>query len=140
MRHTDLHAKSRILSLRIHQQNTNKSLIAQREMLTNIPLDSTDIIVIQEPYIDRCHNTRANQYWQTIYPKNRYIDSTPKNCSLILINRRISTDSWTEITLDSSDITALQMKMLAGDFLIFNIYNNIGNTNSLKTVQNYLRE
>jgi len=43
--------------------------------------------------------------------------------SLILVNKRIATDTWSQIDLSSSDITVIQLQMERGRVLIINMYN-----------------
>jgi len=43
--------------------------------------------------------------------------------SLILVNKRIVTDTWSQIDLGSSDITVVQLQTEIGKVLIINMYN-----------------
>ena len=67
-----------------------------------------DISAVQEPYLDHCHNSQATHNWYMIYPKVDYTDPAC-TCSLILVNKRIVTDTWSQIDLGSSDVTAIQL-------------------------------
>ncbi|KAI0310473.1 hypothetical protein OF83DRAFT_1070482, partial [Amylostereum chailletii] len=55
-------------SLRIWQQNLNRSNNAQQAMLETVADENIDIICIQEPYIDFRQQSRANSQWFTVYP------------------------------------------------------------------------
>ncbi|KIK34351.1 hypothetical protein CY34DRAFT_98177, partial [Suillus luteus UH-Slu-Lm8-n1] len=55
-------------TLRIWQQNLNKSLTAQASLLNNKSASDWDIMVIQEPYINSLRNTNANHTWHVLYP------------------------------------------------------------------------
>jgi len=45
--------------LLICQQNVNKSLVAQGDLLNQLNPDNCNIAAIQEPYLDANHNSRA---------------------------------------------------------------------------------
>src|SRR6266850_74024 len=91
------------LGLRIRQQNMNKSLIAQADMLHRLDPQKFDIIAIQEPYLDQFHNTCANQHWYTVYLREHYVEPRGTR-SVILMSRRILADAWTQVEISSSDI------------------------------------
>jgi hypothetical protein len=69
----------------IRQQNTNKSLLSQLDLLESLKRDDYDVCAIQEPYIDFNGKSRANHQWTTVYPDTHHShpDSTR---SLLLIN------------------------------------------------------
>jgi len=78
-------------------------------MLHILDPDEYDIATIQEPYLDHTHNSRASPNWYSLYPKEHY--AKPEDTrSLLLINRRIQTNNWTQIDFASSDMTAVQMQ------------------------------
>jgi len=78
--------------IKIRQQNLNKSLTAQSDMLHTLDPDVYDIAAIQEPYLDHTHNSRASPNWYTLYPKEHYA-KPDRTQSLLLINRRIPTNN-----------------------------------------------
>jgi len=45
--------------------------------------------------------------------------------SIILVNKRIATDAWSQVDISSSDVTALVIKMGRGKVLLANVYNDI---------------
>jgi len=57
--------------IRFWQQNVNKSLISQLDLLNNIDPKQFDFVFIQEPHIDFLNLTRANHYWTVVYPMSR---------------------------------------------------------------------
>jgi hypothetical protein len=134
------HPNRNPLILRIWQQNLNKSLLAQLDALSSI--ESYDILAFQEPHIDFLGNSRANSHFTPIYPSNHNNtgNNKTKTRSLILINKRLSSDAWTRIDLDSSDVTAVQIKGEHINISIFNIYNDCKHNNSLKVVKKHMRE
>ncbi|KIM50628.1 hypothetical protein SCLCIDRAFT_145010, partial [Scleroderma citrinum Foug A] len=54
--------------VRFWQQNLNKLLIAQLDLLNQVDPKNTDFIFIQEPHIDFLNLTRANHHWTVVYP------------------------------------------------------------------------
>jgi hypothetical protein len=64
--------------LRIWQQNPNKSLEAQTDLLHSLDLNTYDIAMLQEPYVDWLRHTRANTHWTPIYPLNHLVDNNYK--------------------------------------------------------------
>ncbi|KIM63357.1 hypothetical protein SCLCIDRAFT_55368, partial [Scleroderma citrinum Foug A] len=50
------------------QQNVNKSLMSQLDLLNNTDPKLIDFIFIQEPHIDFLNLTRANYHWTVVYP------------------------------------------------------------------------
>ncbi|KAJ3858818.1 hypothetical protein EV359DRAFT_51748, partial [Lentinula novae-zelandiae] len=85
-----------------------------------------DIYAIQEPYIDSKGRTRALPHLRVIYPTGHteYFGNAnrPKSRSIIMISTHIPTDNWTQIDIDSPDITAIQITTGIGIIRIFNIY------------------
>jgi len=69
---------SRDQYLTIHQQNINRSLIAQSNFLHQLDPDVYDFAAIQEPYLDSNHNSCVTHHWYTVYPKEHYVTITDK--------------------------------------------------------------
>ncbi|OCH84246.1 hypothetical protein OBBRIDRAFT_696016, partial [Obba rivulosa] len=80
-----------------------------------------DLIFIQEPYIDFNKLTRATSHWHVIYPCSHH-DNSAHTRSVILVNKRIPTNNWSDIELTSPDITGLTIKTQQGNFHLFNVY------------------
>ena len=118
------HPTSQKRRLRIWQQNTNRSLIAQLDLLHSITPSLYSVVAIQEPHIDFLGNSRATSHWHAIYlPKHR--DDPKSTCSLLLISKRlITTNAWTQIPIDSPDITAVKLDSDIGAIHLYNIYND----------------
>ena len=92
--------------LHIWQQNLNRSLEGQLDLLNSLKADHYNIVAIQEPHIDFLGQTQANLHWTVIYPKQHLLN--PKNTRLvILINQRISTNNWEDINIASYDVTSV---------------------------------
>ena len=125
--------------LQIRQQNVNKSLISQLDLLQSIKRDDYNICVIQEPYIDFRGKTRANRQWSVIYPSTHqeHPDSTR---SVILINANLVTDAWKQIHFQHPDITAIEIQGHLGTLRIINIYNDGDNNNALMHISTFMRD
>src|SRR5882724_3205860 len=125
--------------LLIHQQNMNKSLVAQGDLLNQLNPDNYDIAAIQEPYLDANHNSRAMHNWYMIYPKEHYI--TP-SCtrSIILVNKWIATNAWVQVDLGSPDITAVSIKTGRGRVLLINLYNDNEQQQGLRQTERFCQE
>jgi len=72
--------------LTIRQQNINKSLITQSDLLHQLDPEIYNFATIQEPYLDRNHNSRENHHWFTVYPKEHYTNPS-KTRYIMLVNR-----------------------------------------------------
>ena len=110
-------------NLLIHQQNVNKSLMAQKDFLHQLDPDTYNFVAIQELYLDSNHNSCATRHWYTIYPKEHYI--MPSWTRLILlVNRQIATDAWHQVDIGSPDVTAILIYTGKGKVLLVNMYND----------------
>jgi len=114
---------SRNTQFSIQQQNINKSLVTQSDLLHQLNLVTFNICAIQEPYLDHLHNSCTTPHWFTVYPKEHYTNPG-KTQSLLLVNRRIATDAWSQVDFGSSDITSVQVHTTVGKILIVNMYSN----------------
>ena len=107
----------------IHQQNVNKSLTVQNDFLHQLDPNTYDFTAIQEPYLDSNHNSCATHHWYTIYPKEHYVMPL-RTRSILLVNRWIVTDTWHQVDIGSSDVTAIMIYTGKGKVLLVNMYNN----------------
>jgi len=107
-------------------------------MLQLLDPDEYDIAAIQEPYLNHNHNSCASHNWFTLYPKEHY--AIPQNTrSIMLINKRILTNKWSQINLTSSDVTAIQMQTPSGPVILINMYNDARNSEGVWKVMQYLQ-
>src|SRR5882762_4587870 len=125
-------------TIRIWQQNINRSLEGQLDLLQSLKADKYDIVALQEPHIDFLGRTRANPYWTVIYPKN-HLANPEKTRAVILINRNISTNIWDEIPMTSMDVTGVRIHGVFGAICLLNIYNDCGNNESIDAVGEFMR-
>ena len=125
--------------LRIWQQNLNRSLKAHLDLLHSQPPLHYNIIAIQEPHIDFLGNSHANPYWYSIYPP-KHLDNPKATRSLLLVSKHLTTtNAWTQIPIDSPDITALRINSGVGPINIYNIYNDGTHHNNLNCLSEHLR-
>ena len=124
--------------LTIRQQNVNKSLLSQLDLLESLRRDDYDICIIQEPHIDFKGNSRPNRQWSTLYP-NTHQKHPEKTRSIILVNTNLHTDTWKQIDFQHPYITAVELRGAFGTLQIFNIYNDCNNNSSLTHLSNYMR-
>jgi hypothetical protein len=69
--------------IKIWQQNTNRSLLAQLDLLNNTDPVSIDIVAIQEPHIDFRKVTQANSQWYIAKPTRFYTDGPEGTRSML---------------------------------------------------------
>ena len=117
--------------LRIWQQNVHKSKTAQDYVLNTANPENWDVIALQEPWIDKYGNSRGSQYWRVVYPANFYVEGRARVRSILLINTNLSTDCYSPLPIQHSDITAVRFKGENGYLSLFNIYNEITNNDTL---------
>lgn len=118
--------------LRIWQQNVNRSLTAQLDLINNLYPDYFDIITLQEPYFDALCNSHGLQQWIAVYPPDHQNPQCPTPCSFILVNTHITLKSWELLVVPSPDITAICLKTGAYTLLIYNVYNTQDHDNTLR--------
>ena len=73
-----------------------------------------------------------------VYPANFYNDGRSRIQSILLINTNLSTNCYTILPLMHSNITAVRFKGTNGFLLIFNIYNEITNNDTLTCLDLFL--
>ena len=109
--------------LKIWQQNVNKSRTCQHDIISSgrLAREGVDIVALQEPAINKFGGTVASREWTSILPST-HSTNPDKTRSLILIRSDIITDCWSQIDIDSGDITAVLLKGNWGTLMIFNAY------------------
>ena len=112
-----------ISNLKIWQQNVNKSQACQHDLISSgrLAKEGVDMIAIQEPAINSFGGTVTARDWTVIYPVTHGSDPS-KTRSLILIRSNIVTDCWSQVEIDTGDVTAVLMKGSWGTIAIFNAY------------------
>jgi hypothetical protein len=125
--------------MQIRQQNVNKSLISQIDLLQSLRRDKYDVCIIQEPYIDFRGKTRANRQGTTVYP-NTHQEHPDKTRSIILVNTDLLTDNRKQIHFQYPNITAIEITGDFGTLQIINVYNDGDNNDTLKHISTYMRD
>ncbi|KAJ6467339.1 hypothetical protein C8R45DRAFT_838515 [Mycena sanguinolenta] len=123
----------------VWQQNLNNSLWAQLDMLHSLKPDRYDIVLIQEPYVDFQNRSHTNLQFTAVYP-TLHAARPGLLRSLILVNTNIPSHSWTQIPLNSSDLTGIE---LTGEFRtirLINVYNDCDQNQALEVLSQYLRD
>jgi hypothetical protein len=118
--------------------NGNKSNDSQTDFLINrINPNKYDLVMIQEPYFDHRKDSRVSSKWIAIYPL-KHIDNPSCTRSMILVNAKISSNSWVALAVVCPDITGIQITGQWGTVRIFNIYNDQAHSCNLTTLKRYL--
>jgi len=111
-------------SLRIWQENLNKSATAQHCILSGpFTAKEWDVIAIQEPVIDDLGNTKATPDWNVIYPSYKYTHQS-RTRAVTLVHKRINTNNWRQIPFPSADVVIVQITGIYGHVTIINIYDD----------------
>lgn len=122
--------------LRIWQQNCNKSIYAQADVQRSLDTGDFNLAVIQEPYMDFLDLTRTTAGWRVIYPHRHRLE--PKRTrSVILVGTSLSTNNWTKLDVDSSDVSAIEIRGDFGHLHIFNIYCDGASDHALDAIEHF---
>jgi hypothetical protein len=123
-------------TLTIWQQNVNKSNICQHDLISSARLAKRgiDVIALQEPSINSFGTTVASRDWIPIYPTTH--SATPnKTRSILLIRSNILTENWRQVDFPSGDVTVVQLNGNGGKTLIYNIYNDCNNNDTVQQLE-----
>lgn len=108
--------------IKIWQQNTRRSLDAQLALLNSLE-NNFDIVCIQEPHFDYLNISRATRVWHSVY-SSTLTNSEDRPHALTLIHKRLSTNSWSQIHVDSHDVVAVNITDGTRSLAIYNMYND----------------
>lgn len=117
--------------LRILQQNLNKSGRAQLDLLNDPFIADYDILALQEPHLTFLGLTTSTPNWHVVYPTAHGTDGEGRSRSVILVNSRLATGSWTAIPIRHSDITAISIRSEDTTLHLFNLYVDGGHNTAL---------
>ena len=124
--------------LKIWQQNLNKLEKVQFDLINSSIHRDWDLLLLQEPYIDKLGNTKATSKWHTLYPSSHLTNSTT-NRSVVLVNAALDTNAWAQVPFeDSNDVTVIRFHLPQGQLTLFNIYNDCTHSNTLRALCQYL--
>lgn len=127
--------EEQISRLTITQINTCK---LDTSMHNYLPCDKgrSHIIAFQKPSIDFQGMTRALSHYTTIYPTNHFKDSKENRTrSVIMISAKIPSGSWTQIPINSPNVTAVELKGDIGTIRLFNIYNDGNHDKAINSIK-----
>ncbi|KAJ6495891.1 hypothetical protein DFH09DRAFT_946114, partial [Mycena vulgaris] len=116
--------------LRIWQQNLNRSLAAQLDMLQSLNPNKYDIALMQEPTMDQRNRSRTNLRFHAVYPTH-HATAPNSTRSLILVNTHLPSSSWSPIPLDSGNLTGIELHLPSGIIRIINVYNDCNHNAAL---------
>ncbi|CDO73964.1 hypothetical protein BN946_scf185043.g12 [Trametes cinnabarina] len=77
---------------------------------------------LQEPYLSFLGLSTATPNWRVVYPTPHGTHGVSRSRSLILINKRLSTNAWTPIPLPHPDVTAVTIRTGDTAVHLFNLY------------------
>jgi hypothetical protein len=95
--------------------------------------------MLQEPYFDHKKDSRVSSKWIAIYPLE-HINNPSRTRSMILVNAKISTNTWTALSINCPDITAIRISGPWGILRIFNVYNDIAHSRNTDALNKFLME
>ncbi|KAJ7649309.1 hypothetical protein B0H17DRAFT_958470, partial [Mycena rosella] len=116
--------------LAIWQQNLDRGLDNQQILLETMGRDRYHFAALQEPYIGRNRETRANTWWTAVYPSG-HKTSNERERAVMLVNRSLSTNAWSQIHIPCPDVVGIELRGDFGTLRVINIYNDGGHDESL---------
>lgn len=123
--------------LTISQINTNKSDTSTHDFLHG-EKGKSHILALQEPSVDFQGMTRALPNYTTVYPTNHFRNfKENRTRSITMVSTRIPTGSWTQIPIESPDVTAIQMTGTFGTIRLFNIYSDGHHDDAINTIKKW---
>ncbi|KAI9063849.1 hypothetical protein FKP32DRAFT_1550221, partial [Trametes sanguinea] len=81
-----------------------------------------DVLALQEPYLTFLGLTAATPHWRVVYPTPHGGDGARRSRSLLLVNKRLSTNAWNPIPVPHSDITAITIRTGGTAVHLVNLY------------------
>lgn len=129
------------ITLKIWQQNVNKSSTCQHDLISSARLakEGIDIVALQEPCINYYGSTVTTKDWTIVYPTTHALEPT-KTRSLILIRANIRTDSWKQIDISTGDVTAVKITGDWGTLTLCNVYNDCTHDQTLEVLSKLHRQ
>jgi len=86
----------------IWQQNLNKSKKAQFDLINSPIHKDWDVMLLQEPYIDKYGNTKATSKWHMVYPTDHLTDLAT-NRAVMLVNTALDSNAWMQVPFAGSN-------------------------------------
>ncbi|KAG1729343.1 uncharacterized protein EDB91DRAFT_1060070, partial [Suillus paluster] len=118
---------------KIWQQNLRKSMNTSENMLKNLDPETYNLACIQEPYLHPINLANASNlrcHWDVLYPLNHHTNPE-RSQTIILINKRISKNTWHIVPINSLNIMAIDLTGAFSKVHVYNIYNPCDHNNML---------
>ncbi|RPD60339.1 hypothetical protein L226DRAFT_448609, partial [Lentinus tigrinus ALCF2SS1-7] len=81
-----------------------------------------DIIALQEPCLTHMGLTASTPGWRVVYPTVHGADGASRTRSLLLVNTRLSTNSWNPIPVRHSYVSAITIRTQDRVVHLLNLY------------------
>ncbi|KAJ6468904.1 Endonuclease/exonuclease/phosphatase [Mycena sanguinolenta] len=125
--------------MRIWQQNLDRGLENQHELIDVLRNEGCLLVVLQEPYVGPGAWTRADAQWRVVYP-TPHREREVRTRAVSLVNVSLPTDSWSQMQINSLDMVAIEFRGEFGTLRVMNIYNNGNHDESLRALRDFMRE
>lgn len=107
-------------------------------MINTLKLEGWDIICLQEPWLDRWHNTCTNHNWHVLYPSTHYTNLA-STCSVLSVSTCLAGAHWQQLKIDCTNITAARFRGNASVPTFLNIYNDCTHLRSLDKLASFMQ-
>lgn len=127
--------------LRVKDLNCGKRPGTLKSLLNTTDPKKWDVLCIQEPphFIDELISYRS-QHWHLFLPsKTANKTNNELYRSVIYVNKTIPLNSYTQIPVNSLDITAITFRFPDVSFCLFSIYNPPSTTATIDSLETHLR-
>ncbi|KAF7346431.1 RNA-directed DNA polymerase from transposon X-element [Mycena sanguinolenta] len=125
--------------MKIWQQNLDRGLENQHELINVLLTEGCHFVVLQEPYMGPGAWTRADAQWRVVYPTSHGKEGV-RSRAVTLVNVSLPTDTWSQMQINSPDMVAVEFRGAFGTLRIVNIYNDINHDETLKALRDFMRE
>ena len=119
------------VQLRIWQQNLNKLRVVQEDLMNSNVHKDYDLLVLQEAFINTYGNMKAMRNWRVVYLSSQQADAALPQ-AVILVSHTLDTNCWLQVYIaDTRDMVAIQVKGDFGRILVYDIYNDCNNNDTI---------
>jgi len=94
---------------------------------------------LQEPALNLLNNTRASSHWRVAYPTRKYTHGD-KPRVVTLVNSKLSTNTWKQISFPSRDVVIIQLETSGGQCTVVNIYNDNTHNETVDALERFLND
>jgi hypothetical protein len=123
--------------LKLWQQNLDRSLDHQQELLNMVLKETYHFMALQEPYMGPGNVTRADSQWRVVYPTLHGTEGV-KTRAVTLVNVLLPTDAWAQIHIPSADMVVVEFRGDFGTIRLVNIYNDGDHVETLKVLRDFM--